>query len=1389
VTLAMSTLLADAFDGEVWPPLSFSKTIVENMSFDDFVSALALVAKGAVPLGEDRLAAACESFCKGSSGKRDHRIDGFYEQIRNSAIAPPPPPPPLPPPPAPTPAPAVKVKVKIKEKATTPPPPQPPTEPPSGPQSEASDLDGFRGEVSEDKVGKSLELIDGQPPIITRQMSGDDEHELNVDSLEELRLDPAQVAEAKASWAQFLAQSETQEDAGELIYAALLEKAPLIQAMFTIPRAVLGLRFVVGLQAIMQVLHNPSELKKAVEEALAFTHLNLEVTAPRVFMFRAALLDLFTQELGEQGQQEFTNEAYRGWKNLLCYIGGALVFVKSHYAERIKTILSSWKLANSKGDKRTAQNEIEIAEEEEDDGYEEDKEEEEEVPVKGRWAAMKKGMRRRMSSMKTSTFEFGSGEFFGSGESETSDTLRQAEEEKEQQKNDDKTNVLLGGQVVPSTYTEMFEFNASVMGFGKSNWLWEVNASFDDMVRNIGDSPRLQEECEVLALRISKTAGSAPVKLGEYRSVMLAALRSMLPKTWNPDHEAAWHWLWENVERLLGGLLDKPAVWEPALASLMSRIDEEQAAKMRSDVYTRFFQIAPQGQDFFKQSNTRLQFIAARVTEMTGELFADPWKMTEEISALGLRHVGYGIPTDLVGPFVSCCIEVQQAYSPEEKVAVAAFRWSLVLISKILVRVISEGSTIVMKAINANSSKMLRRAVGCAPRAQRVEWLVRIQVGTQKISPLSWAIESGSLDAAKSMFEDMLTIRADRMKYYYGVNILFETHPDIVERLCADAPSLLECFFDGLVWRSRRTVNGARRVNFYVQHLILNKDGGFAGAAKALSRSKDVKIISHPIIVFMSDTLWSGVVRRQFILSKVGFLFSLAVFMLCQAILPKTGYQTNTGTAWAIFIGRIINYTFSLTRLLGFHLTKVFRGYKTGNTMLLWGLKVPAYLKDEDAKMSSLLLVMLFLMCVQEPMFYCAPEISTMGPTEECDAAQEVISRYTIFSMAAMVLHWLLLIDLAVFSTKLAAFVLVCRHVLSEVGKFMVAMLFILILFASAISVLRHPVLEFQTVPKAANCLFALTVGLYEGDYRDMINEPELLSMVLLFTTCSAILLINLLIAQLNCSYDYVYADMLGFARLSRAALIVDTLESCPANRWKRFIGGLRFNQLLEFDEGDVGLGGGIQIREPANQNPVTVDSIRRFGGSSAPEMSWPEDETDEDDRFERVEKLMAVIAKQAATWKKGAEEQRQGSRATAGSSLSNSGIGMSGLGSDQDERIARRKKEKAALGGSGVSSGEPKSSGYSSGVPQSSMGSSGPGTNKNNKNNNTNNNHNDNNNGEPRLRRRLSPTPRDLCLCCWKLEVGSWMLLLEVGSWKLLLLEVGSGCCCCWKLEVGSCC
>ena len=106
-----------------------------------------------------------------------------------------------------------------------------------------------------------------------------------------------------------------------------------------------------------------------------------------------------------------------------------------------------------------------------------------------------------------------------------------------------------------------------------------------------------------------------------------------------------------------------------------------------------------------------------------------------------------------------------------------------------------------MKAINTNNAKALRKAVSCAPRGERADWMLTIQVGTQSISPLAWSIESGALESAQAIILDLLTFRADRDRYYYGMDALFKRHPEIVQTLVNDAPTVLPKLLEGLIWR------------------------------------------------------------------------------------------------------------------------------------------------------------------------------------------------------------------------------------------------------------------------------------------------------------------------------------------------------------------------------------------------------------------------------------------------------------------------------------------------------------------------------------------------------------------------------------------------------------
>ena len=55
-----------------------------------------------------------------------------------------------------------------------------------------------------------------------------------------------------------------------------------------------------------------------------------------------------------------------------------------------------------------------------------------------------------------------------------------------------------------------------------------------------------------------------------------------------------------------------------------------------------------------------------------------------------------------------------------------------------------------------------------------------------------------------------------------------------------------------------------------------------------------------------------------------------------------------------------------------------------------------------------------------------------------------------------------------------------------------------------------------------------------------------------MFMITTSIFLLNLLIAQLSCAYDAIYADMVGHARIKRIRTIVESMPSVTPKRCVR---------------------------------------------------------------------------------------------------------------------------------------------------------------------------------------------------------------------------------------------
>ena len=86
-------------------------------------------------------------------------------------------------------------------------------------------------------------------------------------------------------------------------------------------------------------------------------------------------------------------------------------------------------------------------------------------------------------------------------------------------------------------------------------------------------------------------------------------------------------------------------------------------------------------------------------------------------------------------------------------------------------------------------------------------------------------------------------------------------------------------------------------------------------------------------------------------------------------------------------------------------------------------------------------------------------------------------------------------------------------------------------------------------------------------------------AVILCFCLLVTVFLFSLLIAQLSQAYQAGYRDMQGYARLNRVATTVTEMESMSSKRWTKFLESLCFDEKLEFNEGDVGVAGGVQAR------------------------------------------------------------------------------------------------------------------------------------------------------------------------------------------------------------------
>merc|ERR1719487_656764 len=336
------------------------------------------------------------------------------------------------------------------------------------------------------------------------------------------------------------------------------------------------------------------------------------------------------------------------------------------------------------------------------------------------------------------------------------------------------------------------------------------------------------------------------------------------------------------------------------------------------------------------------------------------------------------------------------------------------------------------------------------------------------------------------------------------------------------------------------------------------------------------------------------------------------------------------------------------------HFGKIMGACRRGDLLRVGRCAIPMYLTNWQEAFNFVLMLVLMSMLSTEPILHCFGSEGVDLFSPYCPEIKDFSALYYALNMVAMILYYTLLLDLAVFNNRVSAYVLVCGRMLVEIALFLLAMASVLLMLSSALSCLKQSDKAFKTIPAGFQSLWEMMLGMFSTDhYKSLHDEPVVLCGVYFFLVVSCVFLINLLIAQLCCSYDAIYIDMVGYARLQRSRIIVETMPSVSPKRWAMFKEGLGFDSRIEFNEGDIGVAGGIQMMEPANANPTTQDSIKRVGGTTSALAQWPEEEGDaEDDKFGKLEAMIkkAMDTMTAAKSTSSKKKKDGGSSAAEGS-------------------------------------------------------------------------------------------------------------------------------------------
>merc|ERR1712112_526870 len=487
----------------------------------------------------------------------------------------------------------------------------------------------------------------------------------------------------------------------------------------------------------------------------------------------------------------------------------------------------------------------------------------------------------------------------------------------------------------------------------------------------------------------------------------------------------------------------------------------------------------------------------------------------------------------------------------------------------------------VTKAMVNNSVDEMEEVLKQAPRGIRDTWLLEVNVSGEILSPFYWALYDGKSHMAEFMLKDLLAIRADRETYYCGAQNLFKTHPGLIKNLALLSPNLLPILFDGLMWRSRVTDSGSKRVNYFIRDVYGDPTSEryfdpYHTPLAELGRLHFAEHFVHPVTQFIVDLKWSTFVRALFIQGQFYFFVVLVLFMIGYVGFDFDGEKGSTSWDGAYYT-RIVLGVINLLILLVLQIPRLVQEVQRKQVAIvqLGSLKIPIPVSLSSALNVARLLVNLLLVVS------ILTEKEIVGDTMGNDRVRSWCTSI------AVCLLWILPFDWFSLDITLASFKLRLAGLLTSLQTGLLFAVCLIVGFGCSLS-LSHSGDDgvssiFDKAGDSIAYLFAVLTGNFVFDGTQFSGQMQFF--FILFAVFSVLFLLNLIAAVFTATTYLQNSDVEGMTYLSRAKIIVELESICTLEQRVELWVANKFDERIEFDEGDLGLSGGIQVNEPLGKH------------------------------------------------------------------------------------------------------------------------------------------------------------------------------------------------------------